>query len=315
MPDNVPKEELKPSIDSIVEDAFKEQEQPQESTPAQVPAETPKESLTDKPKTDAPEEDFDGVEKGFASHPAWQKQQLKIKEAQAEINRLKPFASLLDDPVVFKRHLQRQGYNKDEIAEAMRERGMEAEAPPQLTQPQVDDFVMAVCQKKGWDFTNLDANQQSYIRDLIGMTGTVFEMKADEILSKRLKPLEDKFSFMERNEKAGQDMESVKELALRYKFDYEKDILPAIANKLDELDNVDPRRKIPFDVISYSKDLILQLVEERGFQRERQEDRTKLKIGATPLKPGASQTVVPKTKGKTVDETVDNFFATAGIKG
>src|SRR3990167_7118460 len=315
MPDPiVPKEEQKPTLDEIVDKAFEEQETPAESTPPQTPPETPKESVPDTTKTEAPKDDFDGVDKGFANHPAWQKRELKLKEAQAELERLKPFASLLDDPVVCKRPLERQGYTREETAKAMEERGMQINQPSALTKPEIDDFVMSVCQKKGWDFANLDDGQKAYIRDLIGMTGTVFEMKAEELFSKRLKPIEDKFKSMERDKKVSTEMESVKALASKYKFDFEKDILPAIANKLDELDKLDPMKKMPFDVVSFSKDLVLQLVEERGFQRERQEERTKLKAGATPLKPGASVTSTPKVKGKTVNETIDNYFATAGIK-
>ena len=312
---NEPNNEQKPSVDEIVDKAFEGLEQPTESSPSPVQPAVPVESVTDTPKTEAPvvpaakEED----DKGFASHPSWQKREAKLKEAQGKL------AELLDDPVVLKRHLERQGYSRSEVAQVMRERGMRMESettPSPMPQDQKDALVLAVCQKKGWDYNNLNSDQKDYLRDLISTNEEVFNIKAEKLLSERLAPIEERFKSMEANERTQTQMSQAESIASKYKFDFQKDILPSIEAKLDELDKVDPLRKIPFDVVSYTKDMVLQLVEERGFQQARQEARTDLKKGATPLKPGALQPASAKVaKGKSVSETVDSYFDAHGIRG
>lgn len=312
------------SVQDTMNDFFDAKDNAQEpNSPETVQTVETKENVDNTVKTGESKESPEGLENGKVpdSIPYARFQEIVKKNKEAE-DKLKDYeksksayTQLLDDPVVFKRHLERQGYSKEEIAQVMRDKGMADTQQSPLKKSEVDDFVMSVCTKKGWDFTNLSGDQKSYIRDLIDMTGTVFEMKAEEIFSKRLKPLEEKFTSMERNEKISNEMETVKSIASKYKFDFDKDILPAIGTKLDEMDKIDPLKKMPFDVVSYTKDLILQLVEERGFQRERQEDRDNLKKNSKPLAPGISaQKTGSPLKGKTVKETAENYLNSIGFK-
>jgi len=287
-----------------------------DSSPEQDQAPESQESVTDTPKTEVPEDtaSFEGVDKGFANHPAWKKREEKLKEAQAELEKYrqssKTYDELLGDPVIFKRYLERQGYTADKIRDLMAERGFQVEK----AKVSEEAIEAEVCKELGWDINALDAKQQAYIKDLVAMSKTVSERVLSKHLEERLKPFESFVKQSEQQKKTAEATAKASEYAKKYGFDWDKDILPALSNHLDELDKKDPQGRIPFDVVDWVRDLLPSLVEERAKAQARQEDRNERKAVAKPLKPGATLTQPKeKLKGRTVRETADKFLDAVGF--
>lgn len=334
-PNQEPKESAPKSIDQSV-DAFLDQHEaalngtqgtgePDEKSSAQESPDTPDgEGGTDPQKTESTQEDaegFEGVPGGFAKHPAWQKQQQKLKEAQAELEKAKAssalYSELLADPVVYRKYLEKQGYRPDEIRQIMREQGLEIAETPKAQKPSGPAaLIERICEKRGWDMNALSADQKAYISDLVALAEDVAEAKFDEKLGPRIAPLEEHFQSELANRKVNAQMSQAKEYAERYKFDWAKDIEPILVKKLDELDAKDPTgKRLKFDPVEWIRDVMPQLVEERALSTSRQEARNEAKKNLRPLGPGASTPTDKKSlKGRNVSETVDKFLDAAGIR-
>src|SRR3990167_3492669 len=78
--------------------------------------ETPSGSVP--PKThkdgDTPD-DYKDVPEGFRNHPSWMKREQKLKETQGKLKELENsnsvYARLLDDPLVYRKYLEAQGFS------------------------------------------------------------------------------------------------------------------------------------------------------------------------------------------------------------
>ena len=301
-----PNTEKADSIESMVDKALAQE--PQESSP-ETPETAPKvEAVTDTEKTDSTPEDaseFKGLPEGFNNHPAWQKREIKLKEAMRKAeefeSKLKEYSPLLGDPQVYKRHLELQGYSENKIRELMREKGFEVSEPKSQ-----QDMVELMCSKLGWDSGSLNTEQKAYLKDQISLIQAV----AEHISGEKVKKFEERFSEMDTRSKVERDYDEAKKLAKEEfpNLDWDKDIEPAMQKYLDGLD-----KRQPIDLISLYEKATRQILRERQVSKERQEDRNALKKDARPLKPGATPPAPnPKLKGKDVRETVDLYMKETG---
>lgn len=318
MPDQVqePKTEnveLAESVDSIsdmVDKAFAQE--PQERSPESPATDEKPEAVTDTDKTDstADTSEFVDVPKGFANHPAWQKQQQKLKEAAERAKTLESqlgsYTGLLGDPHIFKRHLELQGYSENKIRELMRDKGFQVEEPKQQS-----DMVELMCKKLGWDMGSLNNDQKAYLKDQIELIKAV----ADHISGEKVKKYEDRFAEMDTRSQVERDYAEAKKQAKEEfpDLDWDKEIEPAMQKYLDDLEQKDPQKRTKLDLITIYEKATRQILREKRVQEERQEARNGLKKDLRPLKPGAAPAPSqPKIKGKNVAETVDKWFQEKG---
>lgn len=298
------------SIDSMVDKAF--EAQPQESSPESVPTDVKPEAVTDTDKTESTAEtsEFDGLPKGFANHPAWQKREQKLKEAAERAKQLESqlgsYTGLLGDPAIYKRHLEMQGYSENKIRELMHDKGFQVNDPKQN-----QDMVELMCQKLGWDSGSLNAEQKSYLKDQISLIQAVSEHIAGE----KVKKYEDRFNEMDTRTQIQRDYEEAKKVAKEEfpELDWDKEIEPAMQKYINDLEAKDPHSKTRLDMITLYEKATRQILRERRVLKERQEARNEVKKDLRPLKPGATPaTSQPNLKGKNVSETVDKWFQEKG---
>ncbi|HYE75520.1 MAG TPA: hypothetical protein VEF04_19415, partial [Blastocatellia bacterium] len=182
-----------------------------------------------------------------------------------------------------------------------------------------DDFeslVKDVCASRGWDINALDANQKAYIKDLIALSDAVFQKRADKFVGSRLKPVESYIQSTEQSKQTDKSLSDARSLAEKYKIDFDKDLMPLLANVLDDLDKKDPSgTRIKFDVVQWAKDTVLELLNEKANSQARQEVRNDLKKNAKPLTP---RSPIPSgerpAKGKSVLQTANAYLDTLGLK-
>ena len=290
--------------------------------------EEPQERSPEDPKSENPAEEtgFEGVPKGFSTHPAWIERNNKIKQLQADAEKYKQSANfaeeLLGDPIVYKRYLERQGISQTRIDQLMRERGFEVkESAPK--NENFEAFALEVCQEKGWSIQNLNQDQKAYIMDLISMAQTVTKKTIDPILKERLKPFEDYLSNSKNQQKMKTDYDKAKQDAMdEFKEDFasnpkywEEVIEPAMHKYLDTLDQKDPKGDIKIDAVTLYERATRQILRERRSAKESQEARDQKKAFAKPLKPGAEvESHKSSKKGQTVTETIDSFLKDRGVR-
>lgn len=328
-----PKKTISDSVDEFFEKDTTDGEQQPEAQPETEQPETP-ENEADSVKTEVPEDKADVAgDKGFASHPAWQKREQKLKETEAKLKELEASSSvysrLLDDPGIYKKFLEAQGFRPEEVARAMADKGFQTPqtgpaAPTGLDDKTKRSIAEAACEKLGWNIKSLTPEQQAYIRDQVALTEQVFDLKLKEALDARLGPLE---GFVKENEAAKKlqsGYEEAKKLAREeFKDEFQKNpqywekvIEPAMHKYLDDLDKRDPRNTIKIDPDALYEKATRQILKERRFAQESQEARDVAKKNARPLQPGPSQPgqKTNNLKGKNVGETVDKFLESAGWK-
>ena len=334
-PVNEPKEtpSVKDTINNFFDnlEAKEGEEQPPVSSPEnEQPEETP-ESESDSPKTLNPEnpDSLKGVDKGFANHPVWKEREQKLKDAEAKIKELEGsssvYARLLDDPHVYKKFLEAQGFSKEEIESSMADKGFETE--PEVTRKAIvdnatesvpsDQIAEEICKKLGWDISSLKQEQKDYINDQIKLTQAVIDRFIGEKIDSRMKPMEGYLREVEIGKKVSSDYDKAKTEAKKEfpELDWEKDIEPAMTRYLDDLDKRDPKGNIRIDAVTLYEKATRQLLKEKRIKQERQEVRDGLKANAKPLLP---RSPVPSNgnsqKGKTVRETAENFLTSIGFK-
>lgn len=308
------------SLDSTI-DSFLDGNQKAQGTSSPETTETEQTpgSVSDTPKTESPDVEAE-KDKGFASHPAWVKREAKLKEALSELeaarNQAKSYDELLGDPVVYKRFLEKQGYSQEHINSLMAERGFQVE---RQNVPAAEKMSIAteVCKELGWNIDALNQQQKDYINDLINLNEKVSKKIFDRELGERLKPLETFVQQNQTNEKLRSDYENAKSQAKEEfpDLDWDKDIEPAMARYLDELDKKDPRNTIKISPVELYEKATRQILKEKRIAQERQAVRDEKKAVAKPLRPGAELTPdkTNKLKGRTVKETADKFLDARGI--
>ena len=332
-PVNEPKEtpSVKDTINNFFDnlEAKEGEEQPPVSSPEnEQPEETP-ESESDSPKTPSPEDpgSFRGVDKGFANHPVWKEREQKLKDAEAKIKELEGsssvYARLLDDPHVYKKFLEAQGFSKEEIESSMADKGFESEPEVVRERDKTDEAALSdkiaeeICKEAGWDIRSLDKEKKEYINDQIKLTKAVIDRFMSEKIDSRMKPMEGYLREVEIGKKVSSDYDKAKTEAKKEfpELDWEKDIEPAMTRYLDDLDKRDPKGNIRIDAVTLYEKATRQLLKEKRIKQERQEVRDGLKANAKPLLP---RSPVPSNgnsqKGKTVRETAENFLTSIGFK-
>lgn len=320
--------EIDAAIDSKVDEAFasREESKPEETQGEETPVESSTDETTPEsepeggaepqPDTESKEKDFEGVDKGFANHPAWQKREQKLKEANEKLEaaerRSKQFDELLGDPIAFKQHLRRQGYTAEEIAQEFRTKGLTDPSAPKATQREVYEIA---CDKLGWDIKSLNDEQKAYLRDQARLSETI----ADELIGRRVKPLEDKLSELSTREESKSALnDGFREVEKRAKDEFpdidQKEISQAMNVCLDHIKASNPKLFQTIDPVELYEKATRQLLIERGKKKESQEVRGELKKSARPLRPGASTPKSdPKLRGKTVEETADKWMDEHGF--
>lgn len=305
-------------------------EQPSESSPATEQPEVTREDGSDPAKTPSTENtDNKGTDKGFASHPAWIEREQKLKEAQAKLKEAEQssqvMSKLLDDPRVYKKYLEAQGFRPEEIERAMLEKGFkeEPETTKSLDNKTKQNIAEIACEKLGWNINALTPEQRAYINDHVALTEQVIDQKLGSLLDSRLKPLEGFLQNTQANEKSRAEIEESKRLAMeefpdQFKKDpkyWDSTIVPAMNRYLDELDKKDPKKTIKIDAQTLYERATRQILKERKSAEESQEARNIAKGNARPLAPGASKPQSKQSlKGQTTRETADKFFESIGFR-
>lgn len=306
------------------QDAPAAEAQPEESSPQNVQPAEGTEGGSDPQKTlsTPPADEYKGVPEGFRNHPSWMAREAKLKEAREKAEELERsnsvYSKLLDDPLVYKKFLEAQGFDKETVENAMREKGFEVEpqqAPPQA--PAAQDIASDICKELGWDISRLNAEQKAYINDQISLIQKVAEKYIGKTLDSRLKPMESYLQSVEQQKRISTDYDKAKAEAKQEfpDLDWEKDIEPAMARYLDELDKKDPKGTIRIDAITLYERATRTLLKEKRVSEERQEARDTLRQNSRPLQPRAPfQKNQGDLKGKTVKETADKFLDSVGMK-
>lgn len=324
MPD--PNIEPKQSVDDTINkffdsDANAGSEQPQDAQPETVEQDVQPEAGGE-PAKETPTDEQPGKDKGFAQHPAWAEREAKLKEANAKIKDLERsssvYAKLLDDPSVYKKYLEAQGFDKETIERSMREKGF-TEAKPQATPqaPQAQDIAESICKKLNWDVSRLNTEQRAYINDQISLIQAVSEEYFGKAINDRLKPMEDYLGQVTVHNKLSSEYDKAKTEAKNEfpDLDWEKDIEPAMKKYLDELDEKDPKKTISIDPVTLYEKATRQLLKEKKTSEARQEVRNDLKKNARGLTPRPSTRPQSNSfKGKSAKETADNFLDSIGVK-
>lgn len=295
-----PKQDMKgATMDETLDNLMAGQNPPEESSP-QTDNVATEPSVTDTPKTDSGEvrneTGFEDVPKGFASHPAWQKQIKERDEARQEAQELR---TMLDDPEVFIKYLKRQGYSDYEIKDAMRERNMEF---PQKQTSQ-SELIEEICSEIGLNPQQLtDAEKDNLVR-----WTKLSEKRAERIVEKRIEPIRNRFEVQERKEHFGNQSTECRE-KFKSEFpgmDYEKDVLPKMTSFYDAFRQANPKREIEYSDV-YNAVTRQMLIDGRS-KESSQGERNKLKAQARPL--GATGPATDKpAKGQSIDQTIDNFM-------
>lgn len=321
--------EHKPTVDETIENFFDKSaatdgEQQPESSPVTEQAENQPVDESDSAKTQSKEDvaSFKGVDKGFANHPKWIEREQKLKETEAKLRELEQssssFSKLLDDPLVYKKYLQSQGFSEEQISQSMAQRGFREESQGiNKLDRQSNDIAENICKKLGWDISRLNDQQKGYIRDQIDLVKAVYDDVISSTIENRLKPIESHLHMVNAQEKTRQEYEKAKAEAKDEfpELDWEKDIEPAMARYLDELDKKDPKRTIPIDAFTLYEKATRQLLKEKRITEARQEERDKLKKNARPLTArNPIQNASGNLKGKTALETLENAMEALGVK-
>lgn len=296
-----------------------QKEESEEAPSGSVPPKTPKDGENP--------DDYKGVPEGFRNHPAWMSREQKLKETQGKLKELETsnsvYSRLLDDPLVYRKYLETQGFSKEEIGQALAERGIEDESPKQETPkdqsnaPGPYEIANKVCKNLGWDMSRLNQEQKDYLKDQILLTQELFNTFVGPALESRLKPVESFVREQAVNREVSRGYEEAKSLAKEEfpNLDWEKDIEPAMHKYLDDLDKRDPKGRIKIDTLTLYEKATRQILKEKKESVARQEDRNDLKKNARPLVPGSqAQRTGSPTKGKSVKETAENFLTSIGFK-
>jgi hypothetical protein len=286
----------KPTIEQMVDTALNptggqqgEQVAPTERQ-AEAPAITGEVTKTQEP-VQQPETD-----KGFASHPAWQAREAKLKEAREE--------------------LQRERANAERYAKLLDEQ-QKRQQPVVDKQAQALSIAERACKRKGWDISRLSAEQRDVINDQVELMMGVIEERELESraeLDKRLAPLEQARQRYEQEQVMTKAESRWAELAKEDKL--EVGLVQTAINKFcQELDQRDPERTIKLSDEDLYYRATRPLLREKEQSQIRQEARDTVKQNARPLgrSPQAQVNDEPKKPQKARD-FVEGQLDSMGIR-
>lgn len=239
---------------------------------------------------------------------------LKAKEAEAQ-----RYSKLLDDPDVYAKWLEQQGYSKQHIQQALRDKGFEPK--PEKVASQETNQAVAIaeraCKKLGWDINRLNDEQKAYINDSVSLTMAIIEESVRPMIDERVGSIESVSQEWIQQKQFNQEELQVKSLA-KEEFpdaDFEKVIKPAISKYLAELDEKDPKRtiKLTYEDIYYraTRPLLREINESKGRQEVRNVNKQNLRpIGAGP----SSKTGEPSSKGRSAREEAEAFLEQRSVR-
>lgn len=282
-----------------------------------------KDALPDKDKTDTSEtSDFEGVPKGFASHPAWQKLNQKAQAAEQRAKDLEvkskelerqaaQSASLLNDPDIYKKYLQRQGFSDHEIKQKMSERGFS------VSDDKKEPLFNRVARKiYGDDFARLKPEEQDYLKDLV----RVMEVTHSELMGDQLTPIQSKIAIQEKREAVDMELDDVEEMCAEDGIDFEKEALPMMGRILKSMQEKDPRfvKNPPSALNTLYPATFRAIKREKDALKDRQGERDERKKNAKPLTSGGGLSKDGKTPkkiktDKDIDDAVDEILDNAGV--
>lgn len=316
---NEPKDKLDEILDKNLNPPVEGQQQ-QESSPATEEQAVTPEAVSDTVKTQSTEQQPD-TDKGFASHPAWQAREAKLKEAreqlQAEQTKAQQLSKLLDDPTVYSKWLKSQGFSDQQVAQAMRERGMQV--PQQRSDAGKEATALSIaekaCKKLNWDISRLNEEQRAYIKDHVDLTMAAVEDYVKTEMDKRMGPMEEMNREYSAQKQMTQEESQVKEISAKefpnLKWD---DIQSAITKYCNELDQKDPQRTLKFTYEDLYYRATRPLLRELEVSKGRQEARDAVKANARPLGAGVtSKTNDAPGKKKSFDDILDGVLDSNGV--
>ncbi len=285
----------KPTIEQMVDTALNPPAEQQGAvTPTEQPEVTP--AITGEVTKTQEQVQQPETDKGFASHPAWQAREQKLKEAREE--------------------LQRERANAERYAKLLDEQQKRQQAPVDK-QAQALSIAERACKRKGWDINRLSPEQRDVVNDQVELMMGVIEERELESraeLDKRLAPLEQARQRYEQEQVMTKAESRWAELAKEDKL--EVGLVQTAINKFcQELDLKDPERTIKLSDEDLYYRATRPLLREKEQSQVRQEARDGVKANARPLgrAPQAQVNDEPKKPQKPRD-FVEQQLDAAGIR-
>lgn len=239
-------------------------------------------------------------DKGFASHPAWQAREAKLKEArealQAKEAEAQRYAKLLDE-------LQKQ---------------RQTQPSSEVKQAQALSIAEQVCKLKNWDINRLNPEQRAIIEDQIELALGVFEIQSKQQqaeLDKRLAPLEQARIKLEQEQVMAQAESRWESLSKEDGLD-PKVVTEAINRYCLELDKTDPEKTLKLTDEDLYYRATRPLLREKEVSQARQEVRNTVKANARPLGKAPSTAVTGKAQSfkKDEDAYMEDLLSKHGVK-
>lgn len=291
-----PKDTFDEKYDAIMNPSSVVEQPGEQLTPTEQPVAV-KEAVSDTVKTPSTEQQPE-TDKGFASHPAWQAREAKLKEArealQAKEQEAQRYAKLLDD-------LQKR-----------------QQAPVADKQAQALSIAEQVCALKKWDINRLDANQRAVVEDQIELALGVYEIQSKQQkveLDQRLAPLEQAQQRWEQEQAMAKAESKWATLSKEDGLD-DKIVQEAINKYCLEMDKTDPQRQLKLTDEDLYYRATRPLLREKEQSQVRQEARNTVKANARPLgkTPGTAIKAGPSVTKKSEDEYLDTLLDKHGVR-
>ena len=300
-----------------VKEEPKTEDPPQEPSPETDQPAVKEEAGTDPEKTDStpdnPDE-FKGVPEGFNNHPAWQKLQGKVKEAEARQEELernnRSYESLLNDPETFERYYKRQGYSEHEIGNMMRDKGM-----TNGSQREQDVFESAA-QELGYDLQSLKPEEVDYLKNLAKFSEKVADLK----IKKTFDPIQQQMNLTADQQRLKAQIDNVQKLAEADGYtgkDGFQLVQTAMTKKLTEMDQ-QAGKQVAISPENLYYRTIHELRSDKQTLADRQASRDEKKSISRPLVPSGASVKTDSNKnykGKTASEITDEFLDGVGYRG
>jgi hypothetical protein len=259
-----PKQSTEDMVRSIMEPKSTDEQQVDSSTTTEQPVEK-QVSTGEVQKTQEPVQKPE-TDKGFASHPAWQEREAKLKETRQQLEaaerRAMQYQQLLDG-------LQKQ----------------RTQGAPVESGDRIQKLAEKVCSKYGWNINQLNEEQRAYVQDQVKLTIGLLEEAMPGMLENRFKPLEQMAQEIQAQKQLNAEEMKVKQLAAEKfpMFKWEEHIQPSINKVLNELDQIDPEHNIKLSYEELFYRAVIPLYQEMLDSKGRQEARDTVKQNARPL--------------------------------
>ena len=274
------------------------------SVPAPQPGETPA--------------DYEGIPKGFETHPSWLKREEQFKKAKSSLEKRENLLKeLLKDQSAYSAYLKLNGYSEEAIKNELKRAGFEI-SEPKTNSSGKHSMAESVCKRLGWSWERLSNEERAYVNDLASFTDALVEEKIGPMVDKRVGKVESFINQEQRNRTLDKELADCKSLAKEDfpDLDWDKDIEKAMHTYLDTLEQSDPQKANSIGAKQLYGEVAIKLFRERVKQGESKKVREGIKATAKPLTPGTqvSREATTSLKGNTVGETFDNTWKALGLK-